>query len=69
MNQETNDRYSDADLEEFKQLIQEKIENATKILYSNNMVEIFLVNKGENFSNFFFETGNRFLREYKKLSF
>ena len=48
---------------------QQKIENATKILYSNNMVEIFLVNKGENFSNFFFETGNRFLREYKKLSF
>ncbi len=35
MNQETYDRYNDADLEEFKQLILEKIENAQRQLAIN----------------------------------
>jgi hypothetical protein len=33
MNQETYDRYNDADLKEFKQLILEKIENAQRHLH------------------------------------
>ena len=33
MNQEVNARYNDADLEEFKQLILEKIEHATTQLH------------------------------------
>ncbi len=45
MNQETNDRYSDADLEEFKQLIQEKIENATKQLH---LIESAFRNDSDN---------------------
>jgi hypothetical protein len=47
---------------------QQKMENSTKTLYSNNMKEIFLKNKRKNFSNFFFETGNNFLKKYNELS-
>lgn len=45
MNQEIKDRYSDADLEEFKQLIQEKIENATKQLH---LIESAFRNDSDN---------------------
>ena len=45
MNQEFNDRYNDADLEEFKQLIQEKIENATKQLH---LIESAFRNDSDN---------------------
>ena len=45
MNKEFNDRYSDADLEEFKQLIQEKIENATKQLH---LIESAFRNDSDN---------------------
>ena len=45
MNQETNDRYNDADLEEFKQLILEKIENAQKQLH---LIESAFKNDSDN---------------------
>lgn len=45
MNQEVNDRYSDADLEEFKQLIQDKIENATKQMH---LIESAFRNDSDN---------------------
>tara|TARA_R110000787_G_scaffold28923_5_gene78822 strand:+ start:72870 stop:73250 length:381 start_codon:yes stop_codon:yes gene_type:complete len=45
MNQETNDRYNDADLEEFKQLILEKIENAKKQLH---LIESAFKNDSDN---------------------
>ena len=45
MNQEVNARYNDADLEEFKQLIQEKIEHATTQLH---LIESAFRNDSDN---------------------
>mgnify|MGYP001210136304 FL=1 len=45
MNQETNARYNDTDLEEFKQLILEKIENAQKQLH---LIESAFRNDSDN---------------------
>ena len=45
MSQETNDRYSDADLEEFRHLIAEKIENAQKQLH---LIESSFRNDSDN---------------------
>ncbi|MFT4800999.1 MAG: DnaK suppressor protein [Flavobacteriaceae bacterium] len=45
MNQETNARYNDADLEEFKQLILEKIENAQKQMH---LIESAFRNDSDN---------------------
>ena len=48
MNQEFKDRYSDADLEEFKQLITEKIEHAQKQLH---LIESAFRNDTDNGTN------------------
>ena len=45
MNQEVNARYNDADLEEFKQLILEKIEHATTQLH---LIESAFRNDSDN---------------------
>ena len=45
MSQEVNDRYNDADLGEFKQLIQDKIENATKQMH---LIESAFRNDSDN---------------------
>jgi RNA polymerase-binding transcription factor DksA len=45
MNQETTNRYNDADLEEFKQLILEKIENAQRHLH---LIESAFRNDSDN---------------------
>lgn len=45
MSQEANDRYSDADLEEFRHLITEKIENAQKQLH---LIESAFRNDSDN---------------------
>lgn len=45
MSQETNDRYNDADLEEFRHLIVEKIENAQKQLH---LIESSFRNDSDN---------------------
>jgi hypothetical protein len=43
---------------------QQKIKNITRNSSFNENFELFLVSKKKNFSDFFFETGNKFLRKY-----